>query len=240
VVTLFSAGAQNTFGTASTHVWAPSTDVQAFNVRHITCDLYLPTETDASGNRVATVTNLGLTVGVLPCKKINMEVGFDHKSGLGSLDSYPLYLNAKLGIPEQTFGKLFPAVAAGILDVGTKKDATDYNVIYGKVAKTITVGKTSLGRLSLGYFTGNKKLLLDDKGEKDNSGVMAAWERTMTEISDKLWLCVDYMGTKSVYGCVNVGAAWKFSTNVALIGGYDIYNNDALASTVTIQVDIDF
>jgi hypothetical protein len=225
--------------TASTHIWAPSTDVQAYNVWHITFDMYAAVKNDASGNRVPTVTNIGLTVGALPLKKINMEIGLDHKSGLGALDSYPMYGNVKIGVPENAFGNGLPAVAAGVFDMGTKGNRTDFNVIYGKIARTLSVGGVTLGRFSAGYFMGNEKLLLDRKGEKDNSGLLAAWERTLTEVSDKLWFCVEYMGTESVYGTLNVGASWKFANNVSMIGGYDIFDDDDLVNTVTLQVDID-
>lgn len=228
------------FATASTHVWAPSTDIQPFKVFHITYDLYMPVEYDDAGSRWSTVTNVGLTAGILPGKYLNAEVGFDHKSGLGSLDDYPIYLNAKIGTPEKSLAPWSPALAVGIFDVGLKSDLTDFNVIYAKAAWTITIDSLSLGRFSGGYFSGNDTLLFDDKGEKDNSGLLLAWERTMGEISDKLWLCVDYMGTKSAYGSLNLGASWKFASNVALIAGYDIYNNDAIPGTATLQVDIDF
>lgn len=229
----------NAYATASTHIWAPSTDVQAFNVWHITADMYAAVRDDAAGNRIPTITNVGLTVGFLPLKRVNMELGFDHKSGLGALDSYPMYANVKMGVPENALGNGSPAMAAGVFDVGTKSDATDYNVVYGEIARTFSVGGASLGRFSAGYFTGNEKLLLDGKGEKDNSGLLAAWERTVTEVSDKLWLCVEYMGTESVYGSINIGASWKFADNVSVLGGYEIFNNDDFVDTATLQVDID-
>lgn len=225
--------------TASTHIWAPSTDIQAYKLMHMTVDMYLPIEGDALGSRIPSVTNLGLTIGVLPFQKINMEIGFDHKSGLGNLDNYPLYGNAKVGIPENALFKFSPALAVGVFDIGTKADLTDFNIIYFKAARTLNVGTTSLGRFSVGYFTGNDKLLLDDRGEKDNTGLLAAWERTMTEWSDKLWLCAEYMGSESAYGTFNVGLAWKFAPNVAVVGGVNVFNNSDLASTSTIQVDID-
>ncbi|MDD4857462.1 MAG: hypothetical protein PHD74_05060 [Candidatus Krumholzibacteria bacterium] len=229
----------NANATASTHIWAPSTDVQAYNVWHITTDMYLAVENDAAGDRVPTITNVGLTVGVLPLKRINMEIGLDHKSGLGTLDGYPMYGNVKIGVPENALGNGSPAAAVGVFDVGTKRDMTDCNVIYGKIARTFSANGVSLGRFSVGYFTGNEKLLLDRNGDKDNSGLLAAWERTMTEISDKLWLCVEYMGTESVYGSLNIGASLKLANNVSMLGGYEIFNNDDLVDTVTLQVDID-
>jgi hypothetical protein len=227
------------FGTASTHIWGPSTDIQAFKTWHVTCDLYIP-DGKSGGNRLYSVTNLGLTVGILPFKNLNAEIGFDHKSGLGVADDYPMYYNFKLGVPENSFGTLIPAVAVGAFDIGTKSDVTDYNVFYGKVAKTFNTTSFSLGRISMGYFSGNEKLLLTSQSEKDNSGVMVAWERTMTELSDKFWICLEYMGTESAYGCFNVGASWKFAPNVAILGGYDIYNDDNFVNTATLQVDIDF
>lgn len=238
-ISVFILVIEPAWSTATTHIWAPSTDIQTFKLWHITGDFYLPSQKDAVGNRLPAITNIGLTVGILPFKKLNAEIGFDHKSGLGIADNYPLYGNFKVGVPENALGKFFPALAAGIFDIGTKKDWTDYNVIYGKLAKSINVKGTSLGRFSLGYFAGNKKLLLDDKGEKDNSGVMIAWEKTISEISDKLWICLDYMGTKSSYGSFNFGVSWKFAPNVAMIGGYDLYNNTDLPGTFTLQVDID-
>ena len=234
---LISSGA---WGTASTHIWGPSTDIQGFKLWHITSDLYLPVKLDNNGNRASTVTNLGLTVGILPFQKLNAEIGFDHKSGLGGLDNYPYYGNFKIGIPEGAFGKYSPSIAAGMFDFGFKKDYTDFNIMYAKIARTISIGKTQLGRLSIGYFTGNEDLLIDGEGEKDNSGIMLAWEKSISELSDNLWLCAEYMGSNSAYGTLNIGAAWKFAPNVSMIGGYDIYNNDAFLNTATIQVDSDF
>jgi hypothetical protein len=227
------------FATASTHIWAPSTDVQAYNVWHVTADMYAAVGNDAAGNRLPTVTNIGLTVGLLPFERINTEAGFDHKSGLGSLDSYPLYGNVKLGVPEQALGNGAPALAAGLFDVGTNRGLTDYNVVYGKIAKTLTVGGTLLGRFSIGYFRGNETLLADARGDRDNRGLLAAWERTVAMFSDKLWFCVEYMGTESVYGSLNVGASWKVADDVSVLGGYEIFNNDDLVNTLTLQVDID-
>jgi hypothetical protein len=241
---LLSVASCSAFATATTHIWGPSTDVQPFKKWHITSDMYLPVESDPNGVRLPTVTNVGLTVGVLPFQKLNLEIGVDHKTGFSALDRYPLYVNAKLGAPEGAIGKYFPAVAAGIFDVGTKSYSTDthigtnFDVLYAKVTKTVG----PVGRFSVGYFSGNKDLLLNEKGEKDNIGLLAAWERTVNELSDKLWLCVEYMGSNSAYGTFNAGASWKFSDNVVLLAGYDVYNNDQLKlpNTFTLQVDIDF
>ena len=128
--------------TPSTHIWGPSTDIQPFGVAHITADYYLAVKRAPQGLTVPPVTNTGLTVGVLPFQKIQAEVGVDHKSGMGASDKYPIYFNAKLGVPEKAFGKSFPALAVGIYDIGTKSDVTNNDVEYAKIAKTFFIGRS--------------------------------------------------------------------------------------------------
>lgn len=214
--------------TPSTHIWAPSTDVQAYGVFHLTHDTYIPVE----GAKAAPVTNEGLTVGVLPSEKVNVEVGFDLINNGTPADADPIYFNAKVGIPEDALGKGIPALAVGAYALGTKKDSTDYNVYYGKIGKTVPVA----GRFSIGYFQGNEDLL----GKDENAGILLCWERTMSEISDNLWVAIDYQGGKSALGALNYGFAWKFAPNTSVIFGYDDYNNVDLADTYTVQLDIDF
>lgn len=231
--------AAEVFATATTHIWAPSADIQPYKKWHLTSDFYVPAESDVNGARPNTITNFGLTVGVLPFEKLNAEVGFDHKSGYGALDDYPWYFNFKVGIPEGSFGELSPKLAVGIYDIGTNSEKTGYNLFYGKAGKTISLGDFSLGTFSLGYFSGDSDLLLHS-GKEDNDGALICWERTMSEISDKLWVAVDYQGSRSAYGAWNLGFSYKFSDNTAVLFGYDIYNDRDLADTYTVQVDIDF
>lgn len=220
------------YATPTTHIWTPSTDVQPYGVFHLTSDIYIPVD-KPTGARPGTITNLGLTTGVLPFEKINAEVGFDHIEG-----AYPFFLNAKVGVPEGAFGEYSPAFAVGGFGFGTKEDATDYDIYYAKAAKT--VGK--LGRFSVGYYTGNDTLLVDETGASDESGIMLAWERTLSEISDNLWVSVDYMGGDSNFGVLSYGFAWKFAPNTSVIFGYVDQNNDQInpGDTFTMQVDIDF
>ena len=153
---------------------------------HVTSDMYLPVDYDAAGNRIGAVTNLGLTVGVLPFKTLNMEVGLDHKSGLGLPDDHPLDGNLKIGVPEGAFSRVSPAVAVGVFDVGTQSDLTDFNVFYAKLAKSLTVDDVTLGRVSVGCFAGNEKLLVGRDDVADGKGLLLAWERTLRELSEKL------------------------------------------------------
>jgi hypothetical protein len=228
--------------TPSTQIWIPSTDIQPFKKVHFGFDQYIKME-KADGTREANVINNGITVGVLPFEKIQMEVGIDQRSyGVEpSTDSTPFYFNAKIGTPEGSLFSGSPAIAIGGYDFGTKKFdsatalGTDYNIIYGLIAKTL--GKA--GRFSVGYYQGSDKLLLDKNGKADEKGVLASWDRTISEISDKLWVAVDYMGGENSYGALSYGLAWKFAPNVGVIFGMDDYNNSNFKPTYTIQVDID-
>lgn len=222
------------YATPSTQIWIPSTDIQAFKKMHLGIDTYIKTQS-RDGITEATVTNIGLTTGVLPFEKFQMEVGIDYRD-TGGDHTYPFLFNAKLGIPEGALFKDSPAFAAGGYDFGTKDDVTDYNIVYALVAKTF--GK--LGRLSGGYYNGNDKLLLDINGNKDNDGVLLSWDRTISEISDKLWAAIDYQGGENSYGALSFAFSWKFAPNVSIIFGYDIYNESTYKPTATIQLDVDF
>ena len=230
------------FATPSTQIWIPSTDIQPFKKVHFGFDQYIKARPTDETSREPNVINNGITVGVLPFEKVQMEVGIDQRTyGVEPYDSAPIYFNAKLGVPEDALFKYSPAIAVGGYDFGTKKysaDAgwgSDYNIVYGLIARTI--GKA--GRFSVGYYQGNDKLLLDKDGKADETGLLASWDRTISEISDKLWLAVDYMGGENSYGALSYAFAWKFAPNVGVIFGMDKYNNENYKSTYTVQVDID-
>ncbi|HEX9191007.1 MAG TPA: hypothetical protein VF847_02850 [Candidatus Deferrimicrobiaceae bacterium] len=245
--------------TPSTQIWIPSTDIQPFKTVHLGFDTYIRTSDEPSGVNLPPFVDLGVTAGVLPFEKFQMEVGFDLQYGgantSAGLDGHPLYFNAKVGIPEDAFFKWQPAVAFGGYNFGTKsgeldeaagsytKTGTNANIWYGLVAKTLPV----VGRFSVGYYGLNKKAsvatVFDAAGAKgDANGLLASWDRTMKEISDKLWVAVDYQGGKNAYGATSFGASWAFAKNVSVLVGYDIYNNKARggANTATVQIDINF
>ncbi|MDD5005396.1 MAG: hypothetical protein PHS93_02705 [Candidatus Omnitrophica bacterium] len=237
------------YATPSTHIWSPSTDIQPYRKVHVTSDFYFPVDKkDLNDNRVYTGEVYGLTFSLLsddpnknPLGKVMAEAGFDYKKGFGSfLDTYPWYFHFKLGVPEDAYFKNMPALAFGGYDLGIKHNVTDYDIWYAKTAKTFVIDKLNLGRFSVGYFKGSKPLLLNKDRERDNKGIMLAWERTMSEISDRLWICADYQATQSSYGAMNYGFAWKFTDNISAIAGYEIYNNPNLRDTITFQLDVDF
>jgi hypothetical protein len=224
--------------TPSTQIWIPSTDIQAFKSLHLGIDNYLRSQENDNGDRPH-VYDFGLTTGVLPFEKIQMEAGIDFiLNGDSTADDQPLYFNAKLGTPE---GALFggsPALAVGGYNFGTEEDVTDYNIGYALVAKTIPV----VGRLSAGYYTGNEDLLVDADGEEDADGILLSWDRVISEVSDKLWAAVDYQGGDNALGALSFGVSYAFAPNVSVIFGYDVYNENATGGedTFTTQLDINF
>lgn len=120
--------------------------------------------------------------------------------------------------------------------IGTKANLTNYNIFYFKFAKTLS----KIGKFSVGYYSENEKLLLNPEGNSDNKGILLAWEKVVSEISDKLWFCIDYQAGKNSFGTVNLGFSWAFSENTSVIFGYNIYNNSSIKPTYTVQTDINF
>jgi hypothetical protein len=230
--------------TPSTQIWIPSTDIQAFKTFHLGIDNYIRTQ-KVDGVRGSTIYDMGLTAGVLPFKKIQAEVGADFLSMSDNVyDDDPMYFNIKVAMPEGSMFKGSPALAVGMYNIGTKKNLTNYDIVYGLIAETIPI----VGRLSVGYYYGNEKLLIDENGKKYPGGLLVSLDRSMTEISDKLWIGIDYQGGMNYLGALSFGASWNFSKNVSVIFGYDFYNNhkalynslNTNAQTFTTQLDINF
>jgi hypothetical protein len=222
--------------TPSTQIWIPSTDIQKFKTLHFNFDTYLRTGSEEDGERLPPVVVLGPTVGILPYPKVQAEVGFDLIYAGSDADAHPLYFHGKVGTPEDSLFQYSPAIAVGGYNFGTKSDVTNQNIVYGLVARTFPV----IGRLSAGYFVGNDKILVDANGSKDEKGVLLSWDRTLTEISDKLWAAVDYQGTDSAIGALSFGISYAFATNASIIFGYDIYNERKTAGENTFTVQVDF
>lgn len=217
--------------TGSGIVWIPSTDVQPFRLVRFGIDNYFTLFKKGPGQGgMALPTDVGLTMGILPFSSFNIEIGVD----LMEPQDSPWSLNAKAGIPEQVLFAGSPAIAAGIGSLGFKKDVTDYNIVYGVVSKVIPVA----GRFTFGYYSGNEKLLGPRPGVPDNHGILAAWDRAMPEISEKLVLAVDYQDGVHAFGAFNLGATWNFTKSIGVMFGYNFYNKGFLPDTFTTQLDI--
>ena len=221
--------------TPSTQIYIPSTDIQGYGTGHLGIDNYV--RTSNKGN-FPNYYDIGLTAGILPFEKIQAEVGIDYfeggQGGLGfDADEHPIYFNAKIGTPEDSLFKYSPALAVGIWNLGTA-NSSKQNIIYGLAARTLPV----VGRISAGGYHGSETVL----GSGQSNGALVSWDRTMSEISDKLWLAVDYMSGNNFNGSLNFGVSWAFAKNVSVIFGYDIYNNPKTGgkNTFNTQLDINF
>jgi hypothetical protein len=231
LLTLIYGGSVIVSATPSTIIWIPSVDFQAYKSFHLGIDNYAyDFKSGKAGSGTAFPTDLGLTVGVLPDSIVQVEIGFDYFTPQLS----PFMLNAKVGFPEGAITDWSPAIAIGGFGFGFLKNFTDYNIVYGITGKTFPV----IGRLEVGYFSGNKNVLVDlSTGNADNSGVLLSWDRQIPEISENLWLAIDYQGSKSSFGALSYGLAWTFSKNVSVIFARDVFNAD-IPSTFTMQLDI--
>jgi hypothetical protein len=223
VLVLFMMTSSLIYATPSTIIWIPSVDFQRYGSFHLGIDNYAFDFKNGIGG-TAFPTDLGLTVGALPFSSVQAEIGVDYFTPQWS----PFTLNAKVGVPEGGLVDWLPAIAVGGFNFGFQKNVTDANILYGIVGKTFPV----VGRLEVGYFTGNSKVL-----GSDNSGVLLSWDRQIPEISENLWLAVDYQGTKSSFGALSYGFAWSFSKNVSVIFARDEFNAD-IPGAFTMQLDI--
>ena len=239
--------------TPSTQIWIPSTDIQPFGVPHFGLDAYVRSTENGyweAGKRDPDVLDGGLTIGVLPFHDLQMEVGVDYISTFSGskYDDHPVFFNAKLGVPEGVLCSNAPALAIGGYNFGTKRHnatRTDQDILYGLASKVLPgfCGLPSLGRISAGYYVGNNDVLTGPGGSTDdNHGILLSWDRTMSEIDDRLWMAVDYQGGQNALGALNFGVAWAFTPNVSVILGYDIYNEQSVAgaNTITTQLDVNF
>jgi hypothetical protein len=255
-IMLTIAAASVAMATPSTQIWIPSTDVQAFKTFHLGIDNYFRASgvgkvTDANGiahpgTRDPNIMDIGPVAGISPFEKLQAEVGFDYLVNASEPnDNHPWSGNFKLATQEDSIFKFSPAFAVGMYNIGPSLNkatapgvTSGQNIVYGLLARTLPV----VGRLSAGYYRGSEKALVNTSGNAANDGVLLSWDRTMAEISDKLWIAVDYQGGNNVDGAVNFGASWKFAKNVSVIFAYDVYTKKSLAgnNTFTTQLDIDF
>jgi hypothetical protein len=235
--------------TPSSTYWTPMTlDIQSYGVAHIGVDNYFSvgnktSDEPAINNSFA--TDVGLTVGVLPFEKLQMEIGVDY---LGPSDS-PVYFNAKIGAPEDVLFKWSPALQVGIFNVGTKsndagkQNGTDQNIVYGVIGKTIPY----LGRLSAGPYIGNSAVLRSGTGDVQDRGFMVAFDRGFFSVKDKegnefnkIVFAADYASGKNAIGGGGFGFYYFFTKDISLLTGPVWFNDTDVNGRWkwTIQLDI--
>jgi len=261
--------------TPSTTYWTTATsDVQPFNVWHIGVDnyfrLYQTQQDIEKGQGAALPTDVGLTVGVLPFEKLNMEVGIDYLGPatfahptLRSMGSSVLF-NAKLGTPEGAFlGSWFPAFNVGIFNVGTKSEVTSMNIVDFLVGKTLG----PFGRIHGGGYYGNPGSVLMNKNgcvpgatrslpcsagqaaDHQNTGGMVGYDYGFWKVKDKegneynKWvLAADYASGKNYIGGGGFGIYHYFTKDISLLSGPVWFNDHAINGQWkwTVQLDINF
>lgn len=239
LVILFTVGGI-AYATPSTTYWTPATtDIQPYGVLHIGVDNYFTVFRKAENGGGSFPTDFGLTLGVLPFEKLQMEIGVD----LLESSDYPLFLNAKLGTPENTLFNGSPALNVGIFNVGTKSDVTNQNIVHFMAGKTIPV----LGRLFGGYYIGNDKVLVDKDGDEENTGFMLGFDHGFMPVKDaagneynKLVLAADYASGKNAIGGGGVGLYYYFTKDISLLTGPVWFNEKEINGEWkwTIQLDI--
>lgn len=225
-LTLVCSGAA--LATPSGQIWIPSPDAKAF--KDVTVNLTNIARFSSAPDSGGTYFDVGVTAGVLPFEKLKLEVGVDYlvAGDAGAADDHPFYFNAKLATPEDALFKGMPALAVGVWNLGTYDKpelalSTRQNLAYGLVARTLPV----VGRISAGGYYGAHRALAvgtNTVDSKNNTGVLVSWDRTISEISDKLWLAVDYMSGNNANGQIGFGGSWAFSPQVSLLAGVQIFN----------------
>jgi len=215
------------WATPTTRVWTPcSIDMQAFKVVHLTYDSYttLGRKGPARGGE-AFATDLGLTVGVLPFDAWQMEAGVDW---LEPAD-YPLCFNAKFGTPAGALFPGAPAVQAGIFNVGTKKGVTDQDVFDVVTGRSLPAG---LGRIHVGGYLGNARVLRSSAGAKANAGVMAGYDLGFWPTPaaqggfNRIVIGADWISGRNAIGGGAMAVNYCFAKNASILVG-PVWFNDA-------------
>lgn len=242
VAVLFSSIA---YATPSTTYWTTSTsDVQAYGVWHLGIDNYF-TILKEDNTKAGSLTNapvFGMTVGVLPYEKLNMEVGVDLIEGTydpADGKNYPLFLNAKIGTPEGSLFEGSPALNIGMWNIGTKTDVTNYNIIHAMAGKTLP---SDMGRIHVGFYSGNDKLLIDaTTGKANNSGLMIGYDKWL--VKDKFMFAADWATGKNAISGGGFGVYWFYTPSVSLLMGPVFPDKDSYGGkdlVWTTQMDINF
>lgn len=225
----------------STTYWTPcAMDIQGYKVVHVTYDNYtsLGQEGLASGGQ-AFPNDLGITVGVLPWKKVQIEIGVDW---LEPSDD-PLYFNAKVGAPEGALFSSSPAIQAGIFNLGTNQDVTGQNILHLVLGRSLPLG---LGRLTVGGYKGNSKVLKSSKGKTEDMGLMAAYDygfwSTGADGFNRLVLAADYATGDNALGGGGAGLYYYFTKDMDLLVGPVWFNDEGINGDWkwTTQLDVNF
>jgi len=221
--------------TPSTTYWTPMTlDIQSFGVVHLGVDNYF-------SNSSAFPTDFGVTVGVIPGDKLQMEVGIDffantYKPDFAIENQHPVSFNAKIGYLEDSLCKNAPALEIGIFDAGFRSsvqatDFTNAEIVYGVIGKSIC----NLGRFSVGPYFGLPQAMRSSTGDLQNVGGMVAWDYGFCKVKDscgneynKFVLCADYASGNNLLGGGGPGLYYYFTKDIDVLTGPVFFNDPAI------------
>jgi hypothetical protein len=229
------------WATPSTTYWTTCTpDVQPYGKWHITYDSYFTVGRKGT-EQGDFPTDIGLTVGVLPYEKLNMEVGID----LLEPTDDPLFFNAKLGTPEGSLYEGSPAMSFGVWNMGTQDGITDYDIWHFVAGKTLP---GNFGRLHGGAYTGSTNTLRSSDGDVENKGFMIGWDKGFYPVEEgqrefnRFILAADYASGDNAIGGGGVGLYAFFTPDVSLLVGPVWFNDEDLNGDYkwTMQLDINF
>lgn len=196
--------------TPSSIIVIPSTDTVDKGTLHLDLDTLF---TVGQGADNSSTLSIGATYGVTD----DLEIGFDYLSDTAD----PLIANVKYQVYEDD--RLSVALGGWLLgDAGT----TGGNQVYGLVSHT-----GGAGRFAVGYASGSRSTF-----GRDQNQLWLSYDR---DLGDRWWVGADYISGDSSLGGLNLGVGYSFADNGGLIVGYDIYNDNSLDNTLTVQVDVD-
>ncbi len=244
------AAERSAMATPSTALWTPATAyIQPFAVPHITYDTYF-------GNKGAYGIDTGLTMGLLPWKQFQLEVGFDFLFP-GPVKN-AIQFNAKLGIPEGafgdgTFGRWFPGITTGVYGIGIKKGVSDFDVWHAEIGKTFLVGEQSLGTIAAGayYGLGSKADWAGSDGTIRRVGFIGSYTSPDIPINrpglNKINFVGDVQTGRNIIGGGGVALGLYFTPAIdVLTGPIFFFDRDLqpgkslMLWTVQVDIDIDF
>lgn len=240
VLAALLVGARTARATPSTVFWTPATNyTQPFLVPHLTYDSYV-------SEKSFVPNDYGLTVGVSPSDKLQAEVGLDVFQPGKIQDLFQV--NGKLTLAEGAYGSWQPGVSLGIMNVGFKKDVSNYDLVHLDVGKGFPVGTVVVG----GYYgAGSKLLWTGSDGKVNRAGVMGSYTSPDLVLDltglQKVNLFGDFATGKNWFGAAGVGVGFYFTPAVDVLTGPVWYFDQDLAKGIygsdfvwSVQLDVDF
>lgn len=184
--------------------------------------------------------NYGLTFGLIPytvSKSYGIEMGLDYRDFNGSIPpaaGNPLFYNLKFAIREGGLvSDYLPGIAVGLFDYGGKSGITDANIMYLVMSKKFP----GAWRVGLGAYSGNDAVLVDETGQRANSGLLLSLD---VQLNKKWWIAADYIGGRNRYGAVNVGMGFSLHPGLEMTVSEGIFNNPNIKPVLSVHLISNF